>query len=488
MKKISLPKEVSRILDTLAKRGFDAHVVGGCVRDILAGRKPNDWDIATNAQPEELKKAFPKSFYENRFFTVTVLTGSKEKELSEIEVTTYRTEGKYSDKRRPDEVRTAQTLEEDLSRRDFTMNAIALDKDGGFVDPFGGQEDIEKKSIRTVGSADERFYEDALRMMRAVRLSAQLGFAIEKKTAVAIRKHAPSLKEISAERLRDETRKILASERSSEGFEMLEALGLLEHVLPELREGIGVGQNLHHKYKVWEHSIRCLAWADKKRYPWDVKMAAVLHDVAKPRTKRGEGRTSTFYNHDFVGYKIAKAALKRLKFSGDETAKISTLVRWHMFKYDPEDGITDSAIRRLVRNVGPENMGDLVLVRIADRMGSGTPKAVPYRLRHFQYRVEKIVREEEKPSVKMLKLKGDHLMKDLKVSPGPKIGLILNALLEEVIDDPEKNQRKELLDRARELAKMSDAALKELAKSAQDKVELIESERDQEIKGKHWVK
>lgn len=487
-KNFSIPKEVLIILETLQKNSFDAYVVGGCVRDIFLGRKPNDWDVTTNASPEEIKKIFPKSFYENRFFTVTVLTVSEEKNLKEIEVTTYRTESTYSDKRRPDEVQIAKNIEEDLSRRDFTVNAMALDIEHKIIDPFGGQDDLKRKIIRTVGNPDERFYEDALRMMRAVRFAIQLDFTLEQKTVEAIRKHAASLEHISKERIRDEFMKILGSGRAYFGVVMLEELDLLQYILPELREGISVGQNLHHKFTVWEHNLKALEWACRHHYSGEVKLAALLHDVAKPRCKRGDGLHSTFYSHDVAGAKMARAIMRRLKFSSDEIEKITTLVRWHLFKYDPDEGITDSAIRRLVRNVGDENMNDLVLLRIADRMGSGVAKAVPYRLRHFQYRVEKIFREEEKPTLKMLKINGDILQKELGMKPSPKIGLILNALFEEVIDDTKKNNKEYLFSRAKEMIDMSDEDLRKFADSAKHKVALIEDERDEEMKQKHWVK
>ncbi len=513
-KKISIPKEVQNILETIEKKGFEAFIVGGCVRDLLIGRKPHDWDVTTNAKPEEIKKIFPKSFYENRFFTVTVLTESEEKNLKEIEVTTYRGEGKYSDKRRPDEVYVAQTIEADLSRRDFTINAMALGSiknqeskikqekkhDSSLIlnseflilDPFGGKDDLKKKIICTVRDSEERFYEDALRMMRAVRLAVELDFTLSKETERSIKKHAASIKDISEERVRDELKKIFMSARATRGVQMLEELELLQYIIPELREGIGVGQNLHHYIQgnnsVWKHNLKAFEWAVKKDYPILVKIAALLHDVGKPRCKQGEGYSSTFYNHDLVGAKIARILLQRLRFSRDEVEKITTLIRWHLFKYDPEEGITDSSVRRLIQNVGAENMKDLVLVRICDRMGSGVPKAVPYRLRHFQYRVEKILREEEKPTVKMLKMNGNDLIKELKMKPSLKMGLILNALLEEIIDNPEKNTREYLLQRASQMLSLSDHELKKFAESAKQKVTLLEEERDLEIKQKHWIK
>src|SRR3989338_3807439 len=218
------------------------------------------------------------------------------------------------------------------------------------------------------------------------------------------------------------------------------------------------------------------------------KIAALLHDVAKPRCKQGEGPDSTFYQHDLVGGRMAAAILERLHFPREVIGKITRLIRWHLFKYDPDEGITDSAIRRLVRRVGVENIDDLVLVRICDRMGSGVPKAVPYRLRHFQFRVEKILREEEAPTPKMLAVDGNDVMQILGISPSPKIGFILDAMLEEVIDDPAKNSKDYLTSRMRELDKLSIDELKALAASAESKVELVEDEREAELKSKYYVK
>ena len=495
-----IPKEVSAILVILQEKDFEAYVIGGCVRDLLLGREPADWDITTNARPEELTEIFPESFYENKFLTVTVKTTSADLRLAEIEVTTYRAEGRYTDQRHPDIVSYAKTLEEDLSRRDFTINAMALKCDANIqmhtndtngrelTDPFGGVSDLQAKLVRTVGDPKERFGEDALRMMRAVRIATELGFTIEEKTADAIRAHVSWIQAIAKERIRDELVKIFKSDQAASGIEMLRTLGLLKLIMPELEEGIGVGQNKHHIYSVWEHNLRALQWADKEKYEWPVKIAALLHDVAKPRCKQGDGLDSTFYQHDLVGGRMAAAILERLHFPREVIGKITRLIRWHLFKYDPDEGITDSAIRRLVRRVGVENIDDLVLVRICDRMGSGVPKAVPYRLRHFQFRVEKILREEEAPTPKMLAVNGNDVMQILGISPSPKIGFILDAMLEEVIDDPAKNSKDYLTSRMRELDKLSIEELKALAASAESKVELVEDEREAELKSKYYVK
>lgn len=491
-----IPAEVSDVVKKLREAGCEAYIVGGCVRDLLRGAKPKDWDVTTSAQPEEILKLFPESFYENKFLTVTVKTNSNDSALGEIEITTFRAEGKYTDKRHPDEVRFAKTLDEDLSRRDFTVNAMAIAFTGyrlpatGYrlIDPFNGQSDLEQKFIRAVGDPETRFNEDALRMMRAVRLAVELDFTIESATQDAIKKLAGNLQFIAKERIRDELMKIIQTPRAKEGIEVLHSLGLLRHVLPEIEEGIGV-ENRPRIFTIWEHNLKALEYGARKNFPWDVRLAALLHDAGKPRTKGPEKNGEwTFYGHDVVGSKIAASSLSRLRFPRELVEKISILIRWHLFKYDPDEGITDSSIRRLIRHVGARNMDDLVKLRICDRMGMGVPKALPYRLRHFQFRVEKILREEETPTPKMLKINGDDIMEILKIGPGVKIGHILEVLLQEVIDDPARNIRENLEIRTNELGGLSDEELIKIADAAESKIELAEDERVSDIKAKYYVK
>lgn len=490
---VIIPNEVRAIVEMLAKAGHEAYPVGGCVRDLLRGEIPKDWDITTSAKPEEILALFPESFYENKFLTVTVKTRSDDPALVEVEVTTYRAEGKYTDKRHPDMVRFAESLEEDLSRRDFTVNAMALRLGNSvskseIVDPSGGRGDLQKKLIRAVGDPEKRFDEDALRMMRAVRLAAELGFSIEEKTEAAIKKHAGALVFIAKERIRDELIKIVAAPRAGEAVRTLQRLGLLAHIIPELEQGIGV-ENRPKIFTVWEHNLKAFEYGVKAGFPVDVRIAALLHDVAKPATKGPEKNNEwTFYGHDVVGGRMAAAILTRLHFPRAAVEKISTLIRWHLFKYDPDQGITDSSVRRLIRRVGPAHMSDLVKVRICDRMGMGVPKALPYRLRHFQFRVEKILREEETPSVKKLKINGDDVMSILGIAPGVRIGKILEVLLQEVMDDPVKNTRENLQTRVAELGKMSDEELAQIAEASESKIELAEDERISSIKAKYYVK
>lgn len=486
--KIVIPKEVRDIINSLQKAGYEAYIVGGCVRDLFRGEKPKDWDVTTNAKPEEITKLFPESFYENKFLTVTAKTESLDPTLREIEITTYRAEGKYTDKRHPDEVRFAKTLAEDLSRRDFTVNALAMDLEGKIVDLFHGQEDLKKQIIRAVGDPKGRFAEDALRMLRAVRLAVQLSFAIEEKTREAIQELAGTMQFIAKERIRDELSKMFLAERAREGIEQLQELGLLKYIMPEVEEGIGV-ENRPRIFTIWEHNLKALEYGAKQGFPWEVRIAALLHDVGKPATKGPEKNGEwTFYGHDVVGAKMATQILERLHYPRDTIEKIAKLIRWHLFKYDPDEGITDSSVRRLIRRVGPENMDDLVRVRICDRMGMGVPKALPYRLRHFQFRVEKILREEEAPTVRMLKVRGDEVMKILNIPPGPKVGHVLEVLLQEVIDEPARNARENLELRIKELSKLSDEELVKMAENSEQKVELMEDERVGEIKAKYYVK
>jgi len=496
-----IPIEVKNIIDKLKKSGFEAYIVGGCVRDFLlaspksngggARVEPQDWDVTTNAKPEEIQKVFPDSFYENNFLTVTARTKSKDKNLQEIEITTYRLEAKYSDKRHPDEVRFAKTLEEDLARRDFTINAMAMDQKLEnrkqkieVIDPFGGQEDLKNRIIRTVGNPEERFSEDALRMLRAVRFATTFGFTIEGKTAQVIKKNSIGLKVISEERIRDEFLKIIMADQAAEGVELLRELGLLKFIVPELLENYGVGQNKHHIYDCYTHALKSLEYTAKKKFNIYVRLAALFHDVAKPRVKVGQGLNSTFYNHEVVGAKMTFDILNRLKFSKKDVEKITKLVRYHLFYYNVDE-VSESSVRRLVKNVGQENMEELLQVRQADRIGSGVPKAEPYKLRHLKYIIDKI--SKDPVSVKMLKVGGNDVMNVLKIKPGPIIGQILDILLGYVLDDPKKNEKEFLKKEIEKLGKLSNKELKSLAEKSKEEKLKIATKQDEMTKQKYWV-
>jgi len=490
---MKIPKEVLHVIRVLKKAHFEAFIVGGCVRDILRKKKPADWDIATNAKPEEILKIFPHSFYNNQFFTVTVKTKSKDPTLKEIEITTFRKEGKYLDKRHPSEISFAQTIEEDLERRDFTVNAMALEirnlrQPGDFriIDLFGGRDDLEKKIIRAVKDPEERFKEDALRMLRAIRLLVTLGedWKIEENTFKAIKKFSFLLKYISPERIRDEFVKIILSPFPEKGIEYLRESGLLKQFLPELEEGWQVSQNKHHIYDCWTHSLKSLQFAAQKNFSLSVRLAALFHDIGKPRTKRGEGPDATFYGHEIVGAKMTEEILRRLKFSQKEIEKIVKLVRYHLFYYNVGE-VGEGSVRKLLRNVGKENIEELIQLRMADRIGSGVPKAEPYKLRHLRYMIEKV--SKDPISVKMLKVNGNDIMKILKIQPSPKIGQILNILLKEIIEDKNKNKKSFLLKRIKELGGLKERELQEMALEAKKKIEEIEIKNDQMTRKKYWV-
>ena len=490
--KLEIPKEVTAIAETLGKHKYKVYLVGGCVRDLLIGREVNDWDIATDAKPEEIQKIFPDSVYENAFGTVAVKMGIRNQEsgIRVVEITTFRLEGKYTDKRHPDEVKFAKTIEEDLGRRDFTINAIAMEvgsgklEKGKLIDPYGGQSDLKEKIIRAVGNPGERFQEDALRLMRAVRFSAQLGFRIEEKTEAAIKKHAGLLEFIAKERIRDELTKTVMSENAVQGILELQKLGLLKYVMPELEEGVGVGQNKHHIYTVFEHNLKSFEYAVKQNFALDVRMASLLHDVGKPRTKQGEGPDCTFYSHQVVGERMVLNMLDRLRFPRDMVEKAALLVREHMFVYDPET-VTLSGVRRLVRRAGPENMDDLLRLREADRIGSGVPKAQPYRLRYLKAMIEKVQKDPIHP--KMLKIKGNDVMEILKIEPGPKVGKVLAVLLDEVLESLGLNQGEILKKRVQELGRFSEKELEKLADKAKENAKEVQQRIDDEIKRKYFV-
>jgi len=516
MRKINMniPKEVKFIISELEKNGFESFIVGGCVRDLFNGKEPNDWDVATLAEPKEIEKIFPENYANNDFGTVTVRIKKTKDDFFEAEVTPYRIESRYTDKRHPDEIKWAKSIEEDLKRRDFTVNAMALGirfissmepqplgqiygKGAGgtypeekmkidIIDLFEGRKDLKSKTIRAVGKAKDRFSEDALRMMRAVRFASTLGagWKIEEKTKKAIKENAHLLSVISKERIRDELMKIIMSERAKQGIELLRELDLLKHVIPELEEGYGVSQNKHHTYEIYDHNLRCLGYASEKGYNKYVRLAALLHDIAKPRTKEGEGIDATFYGHEIEGAKMTRDILRRLKFSGKDIKKVVTLVRYHLFYYNVDE-VSESSVRRLVRNVGYENIEELLQVRYCDRIGSGCPKAEPYKLRHLKYLIEKT--SHDPISVKMLAVSGSDVMDILKIFPCSKIGQVLDILLGHVLSYPKKNKKDVLTKEIERLGKLKDEELKDLAEKSRKETREVEMKMDFMTKKKYWV-
>lgn len=489
--KTRVPEEVSHVTETLEKAGFEAFLVGGCTRDIILGKKPKDWDVTTNATPEEIIKLFPKTFYENSYGTVGVVNESTSDEtLKIVEVTPYRIESEYSDFRRPDEVTFSKNLNDDLKRRDFTINAIALKIEPNdtetIIDPYGGREDIKRKMIRTVGKPEERFSEDALRMLRAVRLSAELGFTINIETENAIKAHAHLIEKIAKERIRDEFSRILMSKEPMQGIITIQKLGLLKYIVPKLEKAIGVEQNQAHSYDVWEHLLRSLQHAADKEWPLDIRLAALLHDISKPETRRFSKETNqwTFYGHEVVGSRETKKILENLRFPSKTIEKVVKLVRWHMFFTDTEQ-ITLSAVRRMITNVGKENIWDLMNVRICDRIGTGRPKENPYRLRKYKAMVEEALRDPL--TVGMLKIDGNRVIEVTQTKPGPKIGLILHALLNEVLENPALNTTEYLEERTKTLIEMPEKELTTLAEQGKEKKESAEAEDIKQIQKKYKV-
>ncbi len=463
---MNIPPYISQIVSRLESVGYQAFVVGGCVRDLIMERPPKDWDITTDARPEQILAVFSEGKYENSFGTVLIPVRLGSDPLARpddvVEVTTFRSEQGYSDRRHPDLVTFETELDKDLERRDFTINALALhpERPAEIIDLFGGRKDIKAKIIRTVGEPSDRFKEDALRMLRAIRFSAELGFNLEPKTQRGIVKLAGSLKFVSPERIRDELIKILSSSRPALGINLLHETKLLQYILPELEQGVGVKQDRHHIYTVFKHNLLSLEHCPSAA--WPVRLAALLHDIGKPKTRKIIGGIATFYNHEYVGAKMVERIMTRLKFSNEQRERVVNLVKNHMFYYNVGE-VTAASVRRLIVKVGRQNLKDLIDLRIADRLGSGTPKAKPYKLRHLEYMLEKV--QNDPVSVKMLSLKGDDLMKLLNIPPGPKIGAILDILLGEVIDDPRLNQPDILAARAQELNLQEVEGLRQQAKA-----------------------
>ncbi len=457
------------IVETLKSHGYTAEIVGGAVRDLLLSLPSYDWDITTNATPELVEPLFADSFYDNEYGTVKVagkhlkeqfgLTDEQCDDSMIFDITTYRSESGYSDKRRPDNVVWGKTIEEDLKRRDFTINALALrlssrvesSKLNGesceveIIDPYGGQEDIKNRVIRAVGVPIERFGEDALRIMRAIRLASQLGFSIEGETFVALKATVSNLRDISWERIGAEVMKLLSTDHAADGVILMANTGILEIIMPELIKCRGVMQGGHHTLDVYTHLIESLRGCSSKDPV--VRLATLLHDIDKPTVARAEGpRGVTFHNHEVVGARTAKRIAERLKLPKKDQDKVFTLVRWHMFHYDPK--MTDSAIRRFIRRVGLENIHDMIALRIGDRIGSGA-KTTSWRLTELQKRIGEQLYEPL--SLKDMVIDGSDVMRILNIKPSRKIGEILNTLFEEILDDSSRNTKEYLEKRIVEL-------------------------------------
>lgn len=444
-----MPAEIEKICKKLTDAGYEAAVVGGCVRDLFSGKEVSDWDLTTLAKPEEILKLFGGSFYNNQFGTVGVPLESQSKRI--VEITTYRTEGSYSDSRHPDKVVWGTSLEEDLARRDFTINAMALRCAQGkleLVDPYDGQADLKAKVIRAVGDADERFGEDALRILRAIRFATTLGFEIEPKTLASVAKNAGNIARISGERIREEIFKMVEPQGPDKGFFLAHESGVLKVILPELDVCFDVPQKSpkrHHVYDVGTHCVLSLKHCSSK--DTITRLATLLHDIGKAKVAKTIEGVRTFYNHEVVGGRQVKDIANRLHLSREQKEKLFLLVRWHQFSVNENQ--TDAAIRRFIRKVGLHNVEDMIDLRVGDRLGGGLQQPESWRLKLFRQRIKEVLK---KPfTVADLKISGHDVMKELGIGPGPKVGEVLDTLFEEVVDSKDKNNRDYLLKRIKEI-------------------------------------
>jgi putative nucleotidyltransferase with HDIG domain len=440
-----VPEPILAVLRRLHDSGHKGYVIGGAVRELLVGEKPapQDWDLGTSALPEEVLALFPRGITTGaRFGTITVPT-----DAGPCEVTTFRVDSVYRAARRPDQVTFVRELEEDLKRRDFTVNAIAWDPlHDRLVDPTGGIPDLESRLLRAVGEPGARFREDGLRPIRAARFAATLEFALEKETERALIDAHVEVSRVAAERVQDELVKMLRAREPSRGFEVLRRAGLLGLWLPELQATVAVPQNRYHAYDVYFHTLYTCDAAPVEKLV--VRLAALFHDVGKPSTRaEKEDGDATFYNHQFVGETLAREAMERLKFSRDRTDRVAHLVRHHMFDYRPE--WSDAAVRRFIRSVGVDSIADLFDLRIADNIGNGLKTGFPHYLGELRARVEAVLAAEEALSVRDLAIDGQDVMRALNLNPGPRVGEILEHLLEEVLENPALNRREALLERVR---------------------------------------
>lgn len=492
---------VSHVTRTLQKAGFEAYLVGGCVRDMLLENPPaggpKDWDITTNATPEQIQGVFKnlKTVYENTYGTVTVVNIPPNEEdrgvshvtnKEEVQITTYRSESGYADNRHPEHVSYETKIEKDLERRDFTMNAIAWDpiKDI-YLDPYSGIKDIKDKLVKCVLYPEVRFSEDALRIMRAIRFSTVLGFTIESDTLTALTQKADSIKTISAERVRDEFLKIIASKNPTFGVSLLQRTGVLKYIIPELEEGIGCEQKGAHIYDVFDHLLHALQHAADKNFSLEIRLSALFHDIGKPATRRYDAKKDkyTFFGHEVVGARMTKKILDRLRVPRETADLVVSMVRNHMFFSDTEQ-ITLSAVRRVIQKVKPDHIWELMQVRESDRVGMKKVEA-PYRLRKYHAMIDEALRDPI--SVSQLAIDGSYLMETLHMKPGPRMGWILHALLEEVLEDPKLNTVELLAERVKDLDELEDKDLKVLGEKGKDKKEEANEEEVGKLHVKHGV-
>jgi poly(A) polymerase/tRNA nucleotidyltransferase (CCA-adding enzyme) len=438
-----MPGVLKRFSEIFLRQGFQCYLVGGAIRDMLIGRRLTDFDIATDALPEQVQDMFRRVIPTGiKHGTVTVLFRG-----TRFEVTTFRIEREYLDGRRPDSVVFSPSIEEDLKRRDFTINAMAYDLAARrLLDPHGGREDLRRKVLRAIGVPLERFLEDGLRPLRACRFAAQFGFTIEPETFAAIPLSLDTVRKVSAERIREELVRLLAAPAPSIGFRLMRSSGLLALLLPELEAGAGVEQRDLHCFDVLEHSLRSCDAAPPGNFV--VRLAALLHDIGKPQSlERSESGDLKFYGHELASAQAAEGLLRRLRFSNEVIRRTCHLVRHHMFNYT--DQWSDAAVRRLVSRVGQENLPDLLALRRADQIGTCGDTAPSPSLIAFERRLEQVLAAGQAFSLKDLAVDGDELMAALDLPPGPKIGALLAQLLDSVLADPAMNEKEKLLEIAR---------------------------------------
>lgn len=440
-----IPNDVEMIITELNKHGYEAYAVGGCVRDSLLKREPKDWDITTSAKPEEVKAVFKRTVDTGiQHGTVTVMIGKEG-----YEVTTYRVDGEYADHRHPDTVTFTANLEEDLKRRDFTINAMAWHPTSGLVDLFDGRKDLEEGRIRCVGCPDERFDEDALRMMRAVRFSAQLGFTIETETAEAIKRHAPDLKNVSAERVRDELVKLLISGHPEKIHDAW-ALGITAVVLPEYDSIVGVPVNSpNHIYDIEKHTIRTLCEVPATPA---LRLTMLFHDFGKLQVRTSEGDHDIFPEHAAVSEQLAVKIMKRLKFDNDNLGRVRLLVKHHSLKYEAKE----SSVRRCMNLIGRDYFEDFMYVQRADLMGKH-PDLLERGLADLSQKgalYREIIERGDCFEVKKLAVTGRDLIQ-AGIPQGPKLGIVLAKLLDLVIEDQSLNHSEKLLELAEKIFEQS---------------------------------
>lgn len=442
-----VPRELFELATIFKENNFSLYLVGGAVRDYVLGDKNHDYDFTTDAEPLDVKKLFKRTIDTGiKHGTVTVLFKG-----SSYEITTFRTEGDYNDRRHPDRVTFVKSLEEDLKRRDFTINALAANLfTGEIIDCHNGIDDLKKRIIRAIGNPQERFTEDALRMLRACRFSSKLDFDIEENTLDAIKKLHSSVNAVSSERIKEEIFKLIDGRSPRKGIEAMRSSYLLDDILPELSMCCNVEQGGYHNEDVYEHQILALEYCERKSYPIEVKIAALLHDIGKPDTQqKGDGRF-TFYGHESVSASLTYSVLKRLKASNKEIEDITHLIKNHMFSYTPD--WTDSAIRRFIKRVGVDYLDRLFMLRDADinAMTGISPDSFE-SLDEMKTRINKELDAKNAISLKDLDINGNDLIQ-LGIPKGKEMGAILNTLLDRVIDNPELNTNKKLKDIAISLA------------------------------------